>query len=353
MKRNARSLMLALSLALGLMAGNVYAEEAVDTTAVAAQTLGGEATLKKQSLKKKFITLEDLEVENEVLAAWKSSDGYVIQTKVHYGTEYYEDPTLEVYVAYGKDGLIKGVTIGETVDHTPSYLEMVSEDYLSSAFIGQESSYTLTADVVSGATYSSTAVIYGIRCASWYAANVFRIGERESKDVEIKQMESLYPGTYEKLEVQESFAGSCGKINYAAEGTDESGKSFYVLLAQADFTPADPLNNMAMPVFQIWIDKETSSIFLSHMLSGRFYEGFEMPEEKLSTYYGVELKTGEEFDDFTEGLVCDAPEYILTSATQSFPDTVTGATVEGNDTSLSVRCCMITAAQYYAQVLSK
>ena len=89
------------------------------------------------------------------------------------------------------------------------------------------------------------------------------------------------------------------------------------------------------------------------MLSGRFYEGFAMPEEKLAAYYETPILTGEEFTDYAGGLVCDAPEVIVTSATQSFPDTVTGATLEGNDTSLCVRCCMITAAQYYAQILSK
>lgn len=341
-----------LLLALGL-AYSVSAQEGADATAVAAKTLGGESTLKKQSLKKKFVTLEDLGVENEVLAAWKSGDGYVILTRVHYGTEYYEDPAMEVFVAYGKDGMIRGVTIGETVDHTPAYLEMVTEDYLASSFTGQEASYTLTADAVSGATYSSTAVIYGIRSASWYAANVFRIGERESKDVELKQIEAFYPGTYEKLEVDAHFSSEYGSILYAAEGTDADGRAFYVLLSQASFTPQDPLNNMASPTYQIWIDRDSSEIFLSHMLSGRFYEGFEMQEEKLLAYSGIPIETGEEFTDFTEGLITDAPEYIVTSATQSFPDTVTGATVEGNDTSLAVRCCMITAAQYYANVLSK
>jgi hypothetical protein len=63
--------------------------------------------------------------------------------------------------------------------------------------------------------------------------------------------------------------------------------------------------------------------------------------------------TGEEFDAFEDGLITDAPEYILTSATQAFPDTVTGATPGGNDTSLSVRNCFITAARYYAQVIAR
>ena len=349
MKTSIRLIACLLAL-LCLLSAFALAEDVDD--AFVAQVLPGASGLKKQSLKSKYKVNEDLGVENEVLAAWKGKDGFVIKTLVHYGTEFYDDPTMEVFVGLDKEGLITGVAIGEAVDHTEAFLQTVTQDYLDAAYIGNLASSTFTADAVSGATFSSDAVLYGVQLASWYAANVFRVGERESQDIQLKKLALVVPGTYEKLDVDESFACDAGKVQYVASGVDESGAAFTAIIAQAAFTPANPDNNMAMPTYQIWFDGN-GVVFMADMLSGHFYEAYPMADDKLAAYYGVAVSTGEEFDAFEDGLITDAPEYILTSATQAFPDTVTGATPGGNDTSLSVRNCFITAARYYAQVIAR
>ena len=212
-------------LALLLLVSSAYAEISTEETLIAS-VLPGAESLKKQSLKSKYITCESLEVPNEVVAAWKAKNGFVIKTLVHYGADFYEDPTMEVYVGLDKGGLITGVAIGETVDHTAQFLETVTQDYLDETFNGNLASYTLTADAVSSATFSSGAVLYGVQAASWYAANVFRVGERDAQDIQLKKLASVVPGTYEKIEIDPEFTTDTGVIQYAAKGTDEAGRSF-------------------------------------------------------------------------------------------------------------------------------
>ena len=345
--------LLACLLALAcLFSAFALAEEAPDADSYLTRVLPGAESLKKQSLKSKYKTYEDLGVENEVVAAWKGKNGFVVQTRVHYGADFYEDPTMEVFVGLDKDGMITGVAIGQTVDHTAQFLETVTQDYLNGAYIGGLASATFTADAVSGATFSSEAALYGVQLASWYAANVFRVGDRESQDIQLKKLQAEVPGEYEKLDVDAGFACDAGSIQYAAKGVDETGAEFTAVVAQASFTPENPDNNMAMPTYHIWFDAE-GTVFKANMLAGHFYEAFPMDDETLAAYYGVTVATGEEYDGFEAGLITEAPEYILTSASAAFPDTVTGATPGGNDTSLAVRNCFIAAARYYAQVIAE
>ena len=358
MKKTILSVLCILTASLFLSGGvfcasAVRAEEAKSEEELVALVLPGASSLKKQSLKSKYKTYEELGVPNEVIAVWKAGNGYVFRTRVHYGADFYEDPVMDVFVGMDKAGLITGVAIGDTAEHTAGFLSLITQEALDSAYNGRLASSTFTADAVTGATFSSNAVLYGVQAASWYAANVFRIGERESQDIQIKKLQAAVPGTYEKLEIDGAFAAETGSVQYAARGTDENGKAFHAIVVQASFTPADPMNNMAMPVYQIWIRDEDRTVFQARMLAGHFYEAFPMDEEKLQAYMGIPLLTGHEYDGFDSGLITDAPEFILTSATQAFPDTATGATPGGNDTSLSVRNCFITAARYYAEVIAK
>ncbi len=344
MKR--RWMILFCILTLAALACGALAEQLSDAE-LAAKALPDGASFKKQSLKSKYKSFEELGVENEVVAVWKASNGYVFQTRVHYGTEFYEDPVMDVFTGMDKQGYITGVVIGAAQDHTAGFLAMVTQDYLDGTYQRQYASSALAVDAVSGATFSSDAVLYGVQTACWYAANVYRLGEREVQDIQLKKLQAVVPGTYEKLDVNSEFACDAGVVQYAARGVDADGKAFCAIIAQAAFTPANPDNNMAMPTYQIWFG-EDGAVFRANMLAGHFYEAFPMPEEKLAAYYGIPVVTGSEFDLFAEGLVTDSPEFVLTSATMAFPDTRTGATVDGNDTSLSVRNCFITAARYYA-----
>ena len=350
MKNMIRTVSFLLLLAM-LLVSTGLAEEVKTDTELAAQVLPGATSLKKQSLKSKYTVFEGLGVENEVIAVWKASAGYVFQTRVHYGTEFYEEPVMDVFTGIDKQGQITGVAVGTSKDHTPAFLGMVTQEKLDAVYLGRLASSTLTADAVTGATFSSDAVLYGVQTACWYAANVYRLGEREVQDIQLKKLASIVPGTYEKLDVDLTFICDEGSVQYAARGTDESGNAFYAVITQAAYTPSNPDNNMAMPTYQIWISAGDGKVFMANMLAGHFYEAFPMPADKLAAYYGIPLASGEEYDFFADGLVTDAEEYTLTSATQAFPDTKTGATAEGNDTSLSVRNCFITAARYYVQVL--
>ncbi len=350
MKNNlARIACLILALSLILCAVPASGETTEET--LVRSVLPEATSLKKQSLKSKYVTFEALGVPGTVLAVWKAGAGYVFLAEVHYGTEFYEDPMLKVYVGIDKQGLITGVALGETVDHTPSFLGMVTQEYLNETYVGQTASSTLTVDAVTGATFSSDAILYGVQTACYYAANVYRLGEREVQDIQLKKLAAVVPGEYEKLEVDPSFACEQGRVLYAARGTDAEGRAFHAVIAEAAFTPSDPNNNMAMPVYQIWFLDGDHTVFMANMLSGHFYEAFPMDADKLAAYFGMPLETGAEFDSFAGGLITDADEYVLTSATKAFPDTATGATVDGNDTSLSVRNCFITAARYYAQCI--
>ena len=345
-------LMALLCAALFLFAGIAAAEGEVDENELVRTVLPGATSPKKQSLKSKYVTFEELGVPNEVVAVWKAGNGYVFRTRVHYGTEFYEDPVMDVFTGIDRVGNVTGVAIAEATDHTPAFLAMVTQAYLDEAYTGKTASSTFTADAVTGATFSSDAVLYGVQAACWYAANVYRLGEREVQDVQLKKFASVVPGTYDKLEIDPSFACVAGTVQYAAKGTDADGSGFYAIVAEAAFSPADPNNNMAMPVYQIWIADGSRAVFCARMLSGHFYEAFPMADAQLAAYFGTPIEDGTEFDAFAGGLITDAPEYILTSATKAFPDTVTGATPGGNDTSLAVRNCFITAARYYAECLA-
>lgn len=314
-------------------------------------SLIGSEGVKKQSIKKKYKTYDELGVENELLAIWKSGEGYAFHAKIHYGADYYEAPYMQVYVGMDMTGAITGVVIGEYVDHTQAFVDMVTSDYLAAAYVGQTASPSYVTDSVSGATFTSETIQYAVRLCSRYAQAVLRLLKEEMQDVQMKKLALAVPGTYEKLELDAGFKSAAGEVLYAAKGTAEDGCAFTALVVKSGFVPTNPANNMTLPTYQIFIDADTHEIFHAEMLTGQFYEGFEMPKLKLESYYGVPITDADVFDDWMHGLNTDAPEIILTSATGSFEDTLTGATPQGNDTTLSVRDCFIAAAQYYCTVL--
>lgn len=314
---------------------------------IAAKMLGSSKVFKKQAVKGKYKTLKDLGPENEILSVYKNDDGCLIGARIHYGADFYEAPYLDVYVAVDKEGKIAGVQTGESFDHTPQFLDMITPAYLQATYVGQTASPSLIADAVSGATFSSDAVLYAVRLCANYAANVFGWGEKNDVDIQMKKLMAVVPGSYEKAEIDGSFTSAAGKIQYAAQGKTAQGIDFFALVVGSCFVPENADNNMSMPIYQIWIDRATNRAFAANMLAGRFYEGFEMPPEKLAAYFEVVISQGDVFDTYTPGLVTDAPEYVVTSATGSFEDAITGATAQGNDTSLAVRNCFIAAAQYY------
>ena len=173
----------ALALAACLHA---VAEEAVqDENEIIARVLGSEDSFKKQSVKGKYKTYDELGVENEMVSVWSNGDGYVFRARVHYGADFYENPQLDVYVGIAKDGTIKGVEVGEYVEHTPQFLELVTPEYLEQTYVGNMASASIMADAVSGATFSSDAVLYAVRLSSNYSANVFKAGETNDVPGEI------------------------------------------------------------------------------------------------------------------------------------------------------------------------
>lgn len=327
------------------------AEQAADPEMEIVHSLIGEDGIKKQSIKKKYKSYDELGVDNELLAIWKSDAGYAFHVKIYHGAEYYEAPYMQVYVGMDMNGSITGVRIGEYVDHTQSFVDLITPEYLAGAYEGQMASVSYVTDGVSGATFTSDTVQYAVRLCSRYAQAVLRLLKEEAQDVQMKKLALVVPGAYEKLELDPAFASEAGSVQYAAKGTTEDGRAFTALVVKSGFVPANPANNMTLPTYQIWIDAATHEIFHADMLTGQFYEGFAMPQDKLESYYGVALEDAAVFDGWMLGLNTSAPEIVLTSATGSFEDTLTGATPEGNDTTLSVRACFIAAAQYYCGVL--
>lgn len=344
------ALLLLVCLCLPVLAAAEAAPEA-DAEMQIVHSLIGDAGVKKQSIKSKYKSYDELGVENELLAIWKSDAGYAFHAKIYYGAEYYEAPYMQVYVGMDKEGKITGVRIGEYMDHTQSFVDLVTPEYLDAAYTGQMASVSYVTDGVSGATFTSDTVQYAVRLCSRYAQAVLRLLKEEAQDVQMKKLALVLPGAYEKLELDAAFASEAGTVQYAAKGTAEDGRTFVALVVKSGFVPGNPANNMTLPTYQIWIDAATHEIFLADMLTGQFYEGFEMPKDKLESYYGVALESADVFDSWMLGLNTSAPEIVLTSATGSFEDTLTGATPQGNDTTLSVRACFIAAAQYYCSVI--
>jgi len=344
--------MISMVLALLVLLGSLplALAEADPELAIVHGMIGVEG-VKKQSIKSKYKTWDELGVDGEILAIWKNDAGYVFHAKIHYGADYYEAPYMQVYLGMDKDGKITGIQIGEYVDHTQSFVDMVTPEYLSSAYVGQTASSSFLTDAVAGATFTSETVQYAVRLCSRYAQAVLRLVKEDAQDVQMKKLALVLPGEYEKLDVDAAFASEAGTIQYAAKGTAQDGRAFVALVVRSGFVPGNLANNMTLPTYQIFIDAATHEIFMANMLTGQFYEGFAMAQDKLESYYGVALETGHEFDSYMLGLTTDAPEIVLTSATGSFEDTLTGATPEGNDTTRSVRDCFIAAAQYYCTVV--
>ncbi|HSK69470.1 MAG TPA: FMN-binding protein, partial [Candidatus Limnocylindria bacterium] len=313
----------------------------------AAGMLGGASGFKKLSVKGKYRSFDGLGVGNEVLAIWRNAEGCLFRVRADYGPDFYKTPWLEAYVALRDDGTLAGVRLGAYADHTPAFADMLTPEYLDAAYAGKPASKTFEADAATGATFTSQAVLYAVQAAANYAAGALRIGDADAPDPQMKQLMAQVPGTYEKMAVDTAFASAHGTALYAARGQAQDGAPFVALVVRSSFVPEDPFNNMAMPTSQIWINPDTGRVLRAAMVSGRFYDGFAMPPQRLEAYYGVDITDASVFDGFEAGLVTDAPEFVVSTATASFPDTLTGATPGGNDTSRAVRACFITAAQYY------
>lgn len=342
------SLLLLCVILLASLLLPAHAQAPEDIVQIAAEVLGSEASFKRQSIKSKYKRYAELGVDNEILSIWKNSDGYVFWTKVFYGADFYESPSLEAYVGLRNDGTLSQVRVAAFQEHTQQFVDLLTPDYLADSYAGKAASLSFEADAATGATFTSQAVLYSVQLAANYAANVFNIGDKNAPDVQLKKLMAELPGIYEKVDVDPAFASPAGRVEYAARGRAEDGKAFAALVVSSLFEPEDANNNMTLPTYQIWIDTSTNQVFHARMLTGRFYEGFDMPPGRLEAYYGVDVSNENAYDGFTPGLITDAPDYVVTSATASFPDTETGSTPNGNDTSRAVRNCFIAAAQYYA-----
>lgn len=141
------SMVLALLMLLGSLP--LALAESDPELAIVHGMIGSEG-VKKQSIKSKYKTWDELGVDGEILAIWKSDSGYAFHAKIHYGAEYYEAPYMQAYIGMDKEGRITGVQIGEYVDHTPSFVDMVTAEYLSSAYVGQTASSSFLTDAVAG-----------------------------------------------------------------------------------------------------------------------------------------------------------------------------------------------------------
>ncbi|HBH12408.1 MAG TPA: hypothetical protein DDX29_04685 [Clostridiales bacterium] len=298
----------------------------------------------------------------KVLQSIPIDNSVYIVAEGYYGYHMEDDPSMTMGVTIGSDGVILDVVNVANKDQTEGFADMITEDYLTSTFVGLSASPVLEVDSVTGATVTSKAVIYAVQTASYYAENVYGyVADTISED--ISELNEVFAANYKTIssdyKVDETMIGS---VLYAAEGASSDGTKVLAVKVRS----ADRVNfegtartgwDSAMPnpfTMIIVIDKNNNSVIAWKILTDGSNEPdyFTVSDEAINSYMTVEIVSEDVFDDFTEGLVfnldyekdLDADGNSIIAGTSIL---YTGATESGTFSSQLIRQCFRTAAYFY------
>ncbi len=343
-----------------LLAAGCAAPAAPAATATPAPTPAESPAAEGDPLDENFVAYQEY---GKVLRAVPEADGVSIVAEGYYGYHMEENPSMTVSVVISSDGIIKSVTNVSNFNQSPGYAEQITQEYLDGAYNNAIASPAMEADALSGATVTSTAVLYAVQTAAHYAQNVYGYAADTNQE-DNAELEAVYPAVYTPISSDYAIdEKKLGTILYAAEGVADDGTNVvglkiktskmlnYTKSSNTGWDAAEPGPNTMIVV----IDKATHKVIAWKTLvdGTKRPEYFTVPEENINRYMEVEISSETVFDNFTDGLVLELDVEIesdeegnplITGSSVIY----TGATESGTFSSQRVRQCFQAAASFYS-----
>ncbi|MDL2217499.1 FMN-binding protein [Christensenellaceae bacterium OttesenSCG-928-M15] len=284
-------------------------------------------------------------------------DGVFIIAEGLYGL--YENPCMTMGVTISKEGIIRQVTLLGYQGQTEGFPEQMTEEYLAQVYAGVTGAPDMEVDVVSGASTTSTAVLYAVQAAANYAGEVYGYAvEGDTADTEALTL--LYPADYKQIPLDQTAVTSYGEILFAAEGIAQDGARLLGVKVKSNAAPvmdrealySEEIPNPAM--MYIVIDDVAKKVVAYEVVNyGTTKKKYFTPgQAQLDAYKEVEITGETVFDVFEGGLVKGLEIELETDQSGNSLITgtsivYTGATINGTYTSQFIRDCYKAAARYY------
>ena len=296
-----------------------------------------------------------------VLSVTQQDGAAIIEAEGYYGYHMDENPSMTVNVTIDTNGVITAASMIAAKAQTPGFDAMITQDYMTAAYVGKIADPLMDSDVVSGATATCQAVRYAVQTAAYYAQKALGY-VADTNDTDKAELNAVYPATYETITSEvEIDAKKVGSVLYAAEGIAADGTQVVAMKVKGSDRVAQSGSprtgwTAAQPdpfTMIIVINKATNQVCAWEILVDGTKEPdyFTVPAEKIDAYKTVVIADATAFDEFLEGSVMsidvelgtsdDGP--VITGTTIVY----TGKTTNGTFSSQCIRNCFKTAAALY------
>ena len=297
----------------------------------------------------------------KVIQADVTEAGVLLTAEGYYGYHMDKEPSVTVRVGLSPENEILSAELVSMKDQTPGFGEMVTDEYLASAYVGRTALETMDADAVSGATLTSRAALYAVRAAAHYASAALGY-QADTSAADKAELSAVYPAVYETIESDyQPDTKKIGQILYAAKGTAQDGTQVVALKvkgaakfafkgsAGTGWSSSEPNPFTMIIVIDCATDCPIAWKILVDGTNQPAY--FKVPDEKIDEYKKVAITDENVFDAFMDGIVLsmeyetapsdDGPVITGTSIVY------TGRTQQGTFSSQIVRNCFRAAAAFY------
>ena len=298
-----------------------------------------------------------------VEAVATAENGVLVRAVGNYGIHMEDSPTVTVGVRIAEDALVTGIWFLDSYAQTDGYPEKITADVLRDEYEGEYALPNMRVRPVTGASYTSEAVLYAVRTAANYVNQVYGIVSEETAH-NLEEVNQVFQADYAPVPEAETAAyEKIGTILFAARGTGEKGENVLAMKVESaksynyDGAYRSPYDSSKPNSFIMIIVADLDSreiVAYRVIVDGTNCEFFMIPEEKYDAYLGSVISSPEAYDSFTDGLVQNYDGDWEFSVDDYNRKTITGtsiiytgATVDGTFSSQMLRHCYRAAARYF------
>ncbi len=302
-------------------------------------------------------------VLGRVEAVALQGDNYLVRAVGNYGLHLDQSPTVTAGVRIQPDGSISGVWLLDSFAQTEGFPELITADYLQGCYEGEYAMPNLRVKPVTGASYTSEAVLYAVRTAANYVSQACGIvAETTAQDLEA--FNRVFPAEYIPAPTGEAAeTAKVGSVLFAAEGTTADSRRVLAMKVESaqtfnyDGAYRSPYDSSKPAPFVVIIVADCDSgevLAYETVIDGTNCEFFMLPRSAFDAYIGTVIDSPEVYDDFSGGLVKnydgdweftmdDYSRKTITGTSIMY----TGATVDGTFSGQLLRNCYRAAARFF------
>ena len=303
-----------------------------------------------------------------VEAVAKQNDDWLVRAVGNYGLHLDQSPTVTVGVRVHPDSSIAGIWFLDSYAQTEGFPELITADYLQGSYEGEYAVPNMRVKPVTGASYTSQAVLYAVQTAANYLEQACGV-VAETTTQELEALTAVFPADYTPASLGDAaVTAKVGSVQFAAEGITADGGHVLAMKVEGaqsfnyDGAYRSPYDSSKPAPFVMIIVCDCDSrevLAYETVIDGTNCEFFMLPQTAFDAYLGTVIDTAEVYDDFTDGLVKNYDGDWEFSMDDYNRKTITGtsilytgATVDGTFSGQMLRNCYRTAARYFCDFIS-